>query len=343
MQNLKHARLAFNIIVIVALIIGVCVVCSRFIHLGDIEYTDNAQVRQLVTPVNSRVQGFVKCVLFDEYTSVHKGDTLVIIEDTEFRLAVAQAQADCKNAKTDKAAMNTSISTTANNISVTDAGIQEVAIRLENAKSELNRYTELRKNGAATQQQYERAETEYNATKARYDQLTRQKNSTALIKQEQEVRLGQNDAMINLAQARLELAMLNLSYTVITAPCDGTTGRKDIVAGQLIQPGQTVVDVVDNADKWIVANYRETQMSNIKVGAEVDIKADAIPDITFHGHVSAIAGGTGAAFSVLPQDNATGNFVKVEQRIPVKIVIDHDDDAWEQLRAGLNVECEVKY
>ncbi len=343
MQNLKHARLAFNIIVIVALIIGVCVVCSRFIHLGDIEYTDNAQVRQLVTPVNSRVQGFVKCVLFDEYTSVHKGDTLVIIEDTEFRLAVAQAQADCKNAKTGKAAMNTSISTTANNISVTDAGIQEVAIRLENAKSELNRYSELRKNGAATQQQYERAETEYNATKARYDQLTRQKNSTALVKQEQEVRLGQNDAMINLAQARLELAMLNLSYTVITAPCDGTTGRKDIVAGQLIQPGQTVVDVVDNADKWIVANYRETQMSNIKVGAEVDIKADAIPDVTFHGHVSAIAGGTGAAFSVLPQDNATGNFVKVEQRIPVKIVIDHDDEAWEQLRAGLNVECEVKY
>ncbi len=343
MQNLKNARLAFNIIVVVALIIGVCVVCSRFIHLGDIEYTDNAQVRQLVTPVNSRVQGFVKYVLFDEYTPVHKGDTLVIIEDTEFRLAVAQAQADCKNATTGKAAMNTSISTTANNITVTDAGIQEVAIRLKNAESELNRYTELRKNGAATQQQFERAETEYNATKARYDQLTRQKNSTALVKQEQEVRLGQNDAMINLAQARLELAMLNLSYTVITAPCDGTTGRKDIVAGQLIQPGQTVVDVVDNADKWIVANYRETQMSNIKVGAEVDIKADAIPDVTFHGHVSAIAGGTGAAFSVLPQDNATGNFVKVEQRIPVKIIIDHDVEAWEQLRAGLNVECEVKY
>lgn len=343
MQNLKNARLVFNVIVVVALIIGVCVVCSRFIHLGDIEYTDNAQVRQLVTPVNSRVQGFVKYVLFDEYAPVHKGDTLVIIEDTEFRLAVAQAQADCKNATTSKAAMNTSISTTANNITVTDAGIQEVAIRLKNAESELNRYTELRKNGAATQQQFERAETEYNATKARYDQLTRQKNSTALVKQEQEVRLGQNDAMINLAQARLELAMLNLSYTVITAPCDGTTGRKDIVPGQLIQPGQTVVDVVDNADKWIVANYRETQMNNIKVGAEVDIKADAIPNVTFHGHVSAIAGGTGAAFSVLPQDNATGNFVKVEQRIPVKIVIDHDDEAWEQLRAGLNVECEVKY
>lgn len=338
----KNYRIAFNAIVIAALIGGVVAVCARFIHLGDIEFTDNAQVRQLVTPVNSRVQGFVKKVMFEEYSAVKKGDTLVIIEDTEYRLAVAQAQADFKNATAGKAAMNTTISTTANNISVTDASIEEVAIRLKNAESELTRYSELRKRGAATQQQFERAETEYNATKARYDQLTRQKNSTALTKQEQEVRLGQNDAMIILAQARLDMAQLNLSYTVITAPCDGTTGRKAIVEGQLIQPGQTLVDVVDNADKWVVANFRETQMKNIKMGAEVDFEADAIPGVVFRGRVCAIAGATGAAFSILPQDNATGNFVKVEQRIPVKIAIENDEH-WDELRAGLNVECEVKY
>lgn len=343
MSNRRNARVAFNIVVVVALVAGVCVVCSRFVHLGDVEYTDNAQVRQLVTPVNSRVQGFVREVRFEEYTEVRKGDTLVVIEDVEYRLAVAQAEADYKNAMTGKVAMNTSISTTASNISVTDAGIEEVRIRLKNAESELRRYSELRDNGAATQQQYERAETEYNATKARYDQLTRQKNSTALTKQEQEVRLGQNDAMIKVAEARLELARLNLSYTVITAPCDGTTGRRDIVEGQLIQPGQTVVDVVDGGDKWVVANYRETQMSHIRVGAEVDIEADAVPGVMIRGRVSAIAGGTGAAFSVLPQDNATGNFVKVEQRVPVKIVIERDSATWESLRAGLNVECEVRY
>ena len=338
----KNTRVAFNAAVIILLIVCICVACSRFIHLGNVEYTDNAQVRQLVTPVNSRVQGFVKAVLFDEYTEIHKGDTLVLIEDAEFNLALAQAEADYQNATTGKAAMNTSISTTANNLAVTDAGIEEIEIRLKNAESELRRYTQLKERGAATQQQFERAETEYNATKARYDQLTRQKNSTALTKHEQEVRLGQNDAAIKLAQARVDLARLNLSYTVITAPCDGTTGRKDILPGQLIQPGQTVVDIVDNSEKWVVANFRETQMPNIAIGAEVDIEADAIPGKTFTGHVKAIAGATGAAFSVLPQDNATGNFVKVEQRVPVKIVLDGDDIP-ANLRAGLNVECEVKY
>ncbi len=338
----KSGRIAFNIVVIIALVLGIVAICRRFIHFGNVEYTDNAQVRQLVTPVNSRVQGFVKAVCFDEYTKVRRGDTLVIIEDIEFRLRLAQARADYMNATTGKAAMNTSISTTQSNIDATDAGIQEISVRLKNAETELARYTRLKERGAATQQQYDRAETEYNATKARYEQLTRQKGSTALVKQEQTVRLGQNDAMIQVAQAQLELAELNLSYTVITAPCDGVTGRKDIQVGQLIQPGQTVVDVVADGEKWIIANYRETQMPNVSIGAKVAITADAVPGITYTGHVSAISEATGAAFSVLPQDNATGNFVKVEQRIPVKIVLD-DTENLDLLRAGLNVECEVEY
>ncbi|MBE6340991.1 MAG: HlyD family secretion protein [Bacteroidales bacterium] len=336
------AKIIFNVVVVLMLVGGVSMVCSRFIHLGNVEYTDNAQVRQLVTPVNSRVQGFVKEVRFSEYAQVKKGDTLLIIEDAEFRLRLAQAKADFMNATTGKTAMNTTISTTENNIAVTDAGIEEVAIRLKNAETELNRYAELVKRGAATQQQYDRVETDYNATKARYEQLMRQKNSTALIKQEQTVRLGQNDAAIQVAAAQLNLAQLNLSYTVIVAPCDGTTGRKDIQEGQLIQPGQTIVDIVADGEAWIIANYRETQLSNIAVGAEVEIKADAVPDVVYTGHVVAISRATGAAYSVIPQDNATGNFVKVEQRIPVKIMLD-DSDKNSLLRAGLNVECEVKY
>lgn len=337
----KNIRIIFNVIVIVALVAGVAVVCSRFIHFGNVEYTDNAQVRQLVTPVNSRVQGFVRAVLFDEYAHVKKGDTLVIIDDSEYRLALAQAEADRQNATTGKVAMNTSITTTANNMAVTDASIAEVQILLRNAERELERYTQLKERGAATQQQFDRVETEYQATKARYEQLTRQKNSTALTKEEQTVRLGQNDAQIKLAQARVDMAALNLSYTVITAPCDGYTGRKAILPGQLIQPGQTVVDIVDESDKWVVANYRESQIAGIEVGAEVSISADAIPGVEFKGRVEAISAATGAAFSVVPQDNATGNFVKVEQRVPVKIVIEANEH-WAQLRAGLNVECEVK-
>ncbi len=337
-----NKRTIFNSLVIIALLIGISIVINRFVHFGRVEFTDNAQVRQLVTPVNSRVQGFVREVYFDEYQRVKKGDTLLIIEDAEFRLQLAQAQADYQNATSEMRAMNTTISTTQSNIEATDAGIEELAIRLKNAETELKRYSNLIERGAATQQQYDRAEMEYNASKARYEQLVRQKGSTTLVKEEQTVRLGQSDAQILVAQARLNLAELNLSYTVITSPCDGTTGRKDVLPGQLIQPGQTVVDVVDEGERWIIANYRETQMPNIAVGAEVDIEADAVPGVKYTGHVAAISNATGAAFSVLPQDNATGNFVKVEQRIPVKIVID-DNGKLGLLRAGLNVECEVKY
>lgn len=171
-----------------------------------------------------------------------------------------------------------------------------------------------------------------------------QKESTALSRTELTKRLGQTDAGIALAEAAVELARLNLSYTVITAPCDGTTGHKGIQVGQLIQPGQTLVDVVDKNDMWIVANYRETQLHNIQCGADVDIRVDAVPDITFHGKVTSISDATGAAFSLIPQDNATGNFVKVEQRIPVRIeFVGNETGDIECLRAGLNVECEVKY
>ena len=161
---------------------------------------------------------------------------------------------------------------------------------------------------------------------------------------EQTHRLGQNEAAVRLAQAAVDLARLNLSYTVIVATCDGVTGRKDIHEGQLVQPGQTMVDIVDNGDLWVIANYRETQLQNIKEGAEVTFTADAVPGIIYKGVVESISDATGAAFSLIPQDNATGNFVKVEQRVPVRIRLQGNDaDKVSRLRAGLNVECKVKY
>lgn len=181
--------------------------------------------------------------------------------------------------------------------------------------------------------------------KTRYELLLRQRQSTTLVKQEQTHRLEQMDAGIKLAQAALELARLNLSYTVILAPCDGTTGRKEIQEGQLIQPGQTLVDIVDENERWIVANYKETQTTHIREGQPVEIEVDAVPGITFKGAVKSISRATGASFSLLPQDNSAGNFVKVEQRIPVRIEFSADNrpEDMERLRAGMNVECVVNY
>lgn len=339
----KVQKLTYNTIIICLLVGGLIYVCSRFVHLG-VEYTDNAQVKQHITPINTRVQGFIKQIYFEEYQPVRKGDTLLVIEDAEFKLRLAQAEADLANALSGHQATRMGIATTQNNLSVNDAGIEEVRVQLENAERELSRYRKLLEEDAVTRQQYDNVRTTYEATKARYEQLMRAKQSTSLTKDEQTHRLEQNEAAIRLAQAAVDLARLNLSYTVIVATCDGVTGRKDIHEGQLVQPGQTMVDIVDGADLWVIANYRETQLPNIKEGAEVSLTADAVPGVTYKGIVESISDATGAAFSMIPQDNATGNFVKVEQRVPVRISLkENDPEMLKRLRAGFNVECKVKY
>lgn len=341
----KTKKLIYNIIVCVLLLGAISWVCEKFIHLGNVEFTENAQVKQHIVPVNSRVQGYIKEVRFDEYTKVRKGDTLVIIEDAEYRYMVAQAEASLDNAKTGKDAMHNVISTTASNLSVTDASIEEARIVFENAERNYKRFSALYEQNAVTRQQYDDINTAYLAAKARYDMLTRQKESVQSVSREQNTRLGQNEAGIKLAEAALELACLNLSYTVILAPCDGYTGRKEIQQGQLIQPGQTLVDIVDAEDKWVVANYKETQTANIQEGHEVEIEVDAVPGYTFRGVVRSVSRATGASFSLMPQDNSSGNFVKIEQRIPVRIDFteDNDAEAMERVSAGMNVECKVLY
>ncbi|WP_083787886.1 HlyD family secretion protein [Bacteroides sp. D22] len=340
----KIKKLIYNTIVIALLIIGMAYVCSRFIHLGNVEYTDNAQVKQHITPVNTRVQGFIKKIYFEEYKPVHKGDTLLVIEDSEFKLRLAQAEADLANAQAGQQITHAGIATTQNNIAVNDAGIEEVRVQRANAERELQRYKKLLDKDAVTRQQYDKVKTTYDAINARYEQVLRMKHSTSLTKDEQTHRLGQNEAAIRLAQATVDLARLNLSYTVVIATCDGMTGHKGIHEAQLVQPGQTMVDIVDNSDLWVIANYRETQLPNIKEGADVTFTADAVPGVVYKGVVESISDATGAAFSLIPQDNATGNFVKVEQRIPVRIRLQGNEaDEVHRLRTGFNVECKVRY
>lgn len=295
-------------------------------------------------PINSRVQGFIEKVCFDDFQFVHAGDTLVVIECSEYELKVAQAKANYQKAVMENTARETAISTTANNLTVSDANIEELRIRLDQTHNDFLRYEQLYGQKAVTRQQYDNAKADYEATKAKYDMLVRSKRSTALMKDEQTRRLEQNQTNIDVARAEQHLAELNLSYTVIVAPCDGVTGRKQIDEGQLVQPGQTLLDVVDSGEVWVTANYRETQLPYIAVGADVEMTVDAVPDVTYHGVVESVSDATGAAFSLIPQDNATGNFVKVEQRVPVRIRLEGNDaEAMSQLRAGLNVECKVRY
>ena len=344
MNNNKFVKIAYNVIIIALIVVGVVIVFRNFVHFGDVEYTDNAHIEQHITPVNSRVPGYIKEIRFSEYQHVKKGDTLVIIEDSEFRLALAQAKAQLENALAGSSATNASMNTTTQNVGVAAAGIEEARVNMENAQREDARYAALLAKDAVTRQQYDGVHTQYLAAKARYEAMSRQTASIASVKVEQGHRLSQNKAGIEAAQAAVHMAELNLSYTVIIATADGVIGHKDIHVGQLVQPGQTMCNIVDGTEMWVVANYRETQMPHISVGSKVTMKVDAVPDTEFEGTVERISDATGSAYSMIPQDNATGNFVKVEQRIPVRIKFDSlQADMRKRLRAGMNVECEVKY
>ncbi len=336
-------RWTYNVIVLILLITGATVVILNFAHFGGVEWTDNAHVRQHITPVNTRVPGFIREIRFEEFQPVHKGDTLLIIEDAEFRLAVAQAEAALAQAQAGSRATHTGMATTQSNIGVTDATIEELRATMENARREDARFQKLLQQQSVTQQQADNTHTAYLAAKARFEAANRQRHSMTLVKSEQGHHLQQNEAAIEVARAQLDLARLNLSYTVITATADGVLGRKEIHEGQLVQPGQTMVDIVDSQDLWVVANYRETQLPHIAVGAQVRIKADAVPNVEYTGTVQRISDATGSAYSLIPQDNATGNFVKVEQRVPVRISLEGNKaEDLKKLRAGLNVECEVE-
>lgn len=324
--------------------VAVVWVGSKFIHLGNVEFTDNAQVKQQIVPVNCRVQGYIKEIRFKEYEPVKKGDTLVIIDDADMRLNVAKAKADYASALAGRSVADRSVESASAKVAVSDASIAEAKVLMEMASTDLARYEKLLAEDAVTRQQYDGAKTDYDAKKARYEMLTRQKNATSSAVEVSRQRITQSEAGIELSRALLETAELNLSYTVILAPCDGYTSRKEIQVGQLVQPGQTLLDIVDTSDIWVTANYKETQLQHIAPGSKVEIEVDAIPDVTFTGEVQSISTATGASLSILPQDNSAGNFVKVRQRVPVRIrFVGNKPDEMAKLRAGMNVECKVKY
>lgn len=344
-MNHRTKKILSYVVTVIVIAIAACWIGGKFIHLGNVEFTDNAQIRQQIVPVNCRVQGYIKEIRFKEYEPVKKGDTLVIIDDSDMRLRVAQAKADYQNALAGRDVADKSVNVAAAHVAVSEASIAEAKVLMDMAATDLERYKKLLEQDAVTRQQFDAANTDYEAKKARYRMLANQKNASSTVVAETRQRIEQNNAGIELTKALLETAELNLSYCVVVAPCDGYTSRKEIQEGQLVQPGQTLLDIVDSSDIWITANYKETQLKHIAPGSEVEIKVDAIPDVVFSGKVISISKATGASLSILPQDNSAGNFVKVRQRIPVRIEFskDNSQDDMLRLRAGMNVECEVKY
>ena len=228
------------------------------------------------------------------------------------------------------------------NIGIQEANIAETKARLWQLEQDYQRYANLLAEESVSQQQYEQVKANYEAMKARYDALLRQKNAAQSQYTETSKKSGSVEATILRKEADLEMAQLNLSYTVVTAPFDGYMGRRTLETGQLVQAGQTLSYLVRGNDKWITANYKETQISHIYIGQQIRIKVDAIDNRIFHGTVTAISEATGSKYSLVPTDNSAGNFVKIQQRIPVRIdLTDVSPEDMNLLRAGMMVETEA--
>ncbi|QIG88411.1 HlyD family secretion protein [Chryseobacterium sp. POL2] len=333
-----------NYVVLAIIGFGIYWLVTQYFHIGDKNYTEAAQVEEFINPINTRVSGYIKEIKFNEHQAVKKGDTLLVLDDREILTQLGQAEAAYQNALAQKNATGNSVNTVSNSVNVMESNIAGAKARLWNAEQNLNRYKNLLAAEAVTKQQYDAVKTEYDATKASYETLINQKQSAQLSTQEVKSKIGINDAEIKRTKAALDMAKLNLSYTVITAPYDGVMGRRTISEGQLIQPGQQIGTIVLNGQKWVTANFLEKQMPNIQLGSKINMTADALGGQSFEGVVTAISAATGSKYSAVPTDNSTGNFVKVQQRIPVRIEFTEKNDSKkvEQLRAGMNMVLKLE-
>ena len=348
--ELRHRRLIrrrrrnviLNTVCLLIAVSGLVWTVNHFWRYINYEVTNDAFIDQYVVPINIRGAGYIEKVYFHEHKYVHKGDTLLVLDNREYAIKQKEAQAALLDAVGSRDVLNLGIQTSESHIAEQDANIAEARAKLWQAEQDYLRYERLLADESVPRQQYEQMKANYEAAKARYEALLRQKDAAQSQYAETSKRQVNMEAGILRAQAALDLADLNMSYTVVLAPYDGYMGRRTLEAGQYVAAGQTLSYLVRQTDKWVTANYRETQIANIYIGQEVRIKVDGVPGKVFLGHVTAISEATGSKYSLVPTDNSAGNFVKVQQRIPVRIDFDNvSDDDMALLRAGMMVETEA--
>jgi len=279
--------------------------------------------------------------MFQENTHVNKGQVLLKIDDRDYRVKVEQAQAAQVGASSGIGVNESQIYTNEANTAVANANVTSMQARLDKVQKDYNRYANLIKDGSITQQQFDQAKSDLEVAQANVqaakDQLKAAQQQVGTTKSQLKV----TNTGISQKQVDVDYAKLQLSYTIVKAPASGITSKKNVQLGQLIQAGQTLFNIVNDSSLFITANFKETQLDKIKNGQKVNIEIDAFPELKVEGSVYNFSPATGAKFSLLPPDNATGNYVKVVQRIPVKIKINANADVMSKLRPGMSVNVSV--
>ncbi len=342
LRKLRARNIILNTVCIILVLAGITWVVTYFWKYVNYEITNDAVVDQYIVPVNTRVAGYIREVRFTEHQQVSAGDTLLILDDREYRIRLKDAQAALLDVKGSLEVLGSGIRTSEVNVQVQEANIAETKARLWQLEQNYRRYANLLQEESVSRQQYEQVKADYEATQARYRALVSQKEAARSQYKETTQRTTGAEANILRKEAEVEMAALNLSYTVVTAPYDGYMGRRTLETGQFVQAGQTLSNLVRSHNKWVTANYKETQIAHIYIGQRVRIKVDALKNRIFHGKVTAISEATGSRYALVPTDNAAGKFVNVQHHRPVRIEFDDvTPDEMQHLRAGMMVETEA--
>jgi membrane fusion protein, multidrug efflux system len=302
------------VVIGILLIAGLIWGGSRLYHSFLYVETDNAQIAGDIYTIISRIPGTVNVVAVKENQHVSKGDTLIILDIPDYQIKRDMAEAALQNARA--------------SVLAAEANASAAAATERKLGADLQRNSTLRRQEVISQSELDAIRAGAEASSAQHSAAAGQQKAAA--------------AQVKLKEAELRNAELQLSYTTITAPASGNVSKKNVQPGQYVAPGQQLIALVGSSELWIVANFKETQLDKITPGLPVIIKVDAYSGKEFKGKVESLSSGTGAQFALLPPDNASGNFVKVTQRIPVKIIFTEKPDKNYPLAAGMNVVVEVK-
>ena len=352
----KKSSKTFIIVLGLLLVAGGWFGVSKYQHAQHHQETDDAQIEANISPVIPRVAGYVKEVRVKDNQTVKKGDTLLILDDRDLALkvmqteaALATAQSSLGAAQATSNASRATISSTQSGISTVDAQIEAAKINVWRATQDYDRYANLIKDHSVTQQQYEQAlaakqtaERQLQILQSQKNQVAQQTNSVAAQSNATSSQIGVAGAVIKQKEVEVAEAKLNLSYSVITAQESGLVSKVSLQAGQFLQAGQSVFSIVLSNDVWVIGNFKETQFEKMRIGQKVTVHADAFPGHPFEATLTSFSPATGSRFALLPPDNASGNFVKVVQRLPVKIEFNKPTDSLvNQLKPGMNVTVDV--
>ena len=310
------------------------------LHLYEV--TNDAQVQEYVNPVISRAGGFIVAVKYEENQEVKKGDTLLLVDNREYVIQESQTEASIQKSLAQLEVLESNTHTLEKTSDAVKSQIDAAKAKMWKQQQDYDRYKRLYDVESATQQQLENVQATLAVTKSDYQASVDNYEASKSKIKDNEMEKAVVKAEVARLRSLLDRHKLDVSYTVIAAPYDGRIGKRTVEPGQMINAGDVLAYIVNNeTDKWVVANYKETQVAHMHVGDAVTFTADAFPDSTFSGTIISFSPATGSSFSLLPPDNSTGNYVKIVQRVPVRIRVDGSKQQLSSLKVGMNVNVAI--